>query len=100
MPGTPLSAHGMNERGGFVPALVAGEPQKWQSYLRLEAALFLIDFPTGFRAARLVGLGARFFCDLAAARAGLRVRDPSVRLAGGLAGVTSTGLVRPSLGAL
>lgn len=45
----PLTTDGVDERCRFVPAFVAGEPQKWQGYLRLG------DFPAFF-----AGLAAAF----------------------------------------
>ena len=39
------AANGMDERRCFIPALVAGKPQKWQGYLRLdERVAFLAAF--------------------------------------------------------
>ena len=65
----PVAAAGMDERRCFVPALIAGKPQKWQSYLRLdERAGFFTTFffePVG-RAVPLLdaafdfGFGAAF----------------------------------------
>ena len=49
LPRPPVAAAGMDKRGRFVPAFVAGEPQKWQSYLRLgDRPVFLPDFAAGF----------------------------------------------------
>jgi hypothetical protein len=39
----------MHKRGCFIPAFVAGKPQKWQSYLRLvERPIFFAAFTAGF----------------------------------------------------
>ena len=52
LPRSPVTAAGMDERGCFVPAFVAGKPQKWQSYLRLrDCPVFLAGFAAGFFAA-------------------------------------------------
>ena len=52
---TSATAAGMDERRSFVPAFVAGEPQKWQSYLRLgDSPVFLARFAAGFFGADLV----------------------------------------------
>jgi hypothetical protein len=49
LPRPPVSTAGMDKRGCFVPAFVAGEPQKWQSYLRLtDRPVFLAAFAAGF----------------------------------------------------
>ncbi len=49
LPRSPVAAAGMDKRRCFVPTFVAGEPQKWQSYLRLDdRPFFLPDFAAGF----------------------------------------------------
>lgn len=49
LPRPPVAAAGMDKRSCFVPAFVAGEPQNWQSYLRLaDFPVFLPDFAAGF----------------------------------------------------
>ena len=48
LPRPPVAAAGMDERRCFVPAFVAGEPQSWQSYLRLgDLPVFLPAFAAG-----------------------------------------------------
>lgn len=68
LPCPPALARCVDERRGFVPALIAGEPQKWQDYLRFE------ERPDGFAAARclagLAGLADLAFAPLVAFRAG------------------------------
>ena len=55
LPRPPVAAAGMDERRCFVPALVAGKPQSWQSYLRLsDFPVFLPACAAGFLACRAV----------------------------------------------
>ena len=92
----------MDKRGCFVPALIAGEPQKWQSYLRLaERPDFFAGFAAGFFFAAL--LAADFAppacLAVALAEAGLAVPLAGAGLAEALVRVDAT-VVRPSAGAL
>jgi hypothetical protein len=64
---------GMDERGCFIPAFVAGKPQEWQSYLRLgDRPVFLAGFGAGFF---LTGLAFGFGLALAGFAAAGRAAD-------------------------
>src|SRR4029453_3478278 len=62
-PRSAVATAGMHERGCFIPALVAGKPQGWQSYLRFgDRPVFLAGFGAGFF---LAGLAFGFAFGLA-----------------------------------
>ena len=82
-PRSAAAAASVNEGGCFVPARVAGKPQKWQSYLRLA------DRPVF-----LAGLGAAFFL------AGLALAFGFAAPLAGLTEALRVSAARPSAGAL
>ena len=64
LPRPPVAAAGIDEGGCFVPAFVAGKPQKWQIYLRLgDRPFFLPGFAAGFFFAALGFVLARGLAD-------------------------------------
>ena len=90
LPRPAIATPGMDKRRCFIPALITGKPQSWQSYLRLaERPDFFDGFEAGFFfAAGLLFGGAGF----AVARAGAGLADARTEAAATVG--------RPSAGAL